>query len=142
MFENTVTNTLHTSQILTVTVVAGYLYTVDSYFAILASFELFKLYGNCRQTLVHPENIHSIPSTSLPIIPIPITSPPTAAFRPPSRPSLPPSRGLGIARVRGRRGGREAPEAPPLRQEVSAQLSAQRLRSSLVHDVVGKGTGT
>ncbi|CAK9025410.1 Ultraviolet-B receptor UVR8 [Durusdinium trenchii] len=41
---------------------------------------------------------------------------------------------LGIARVRGRRGGREAPEAPPLRQEVSAQLSAQRLRSMMTLD--------
>ena len=40
------------------------------------------------------------------------------------------SRGLGIARVRGRRGGRDAPEAPPLViAEADAALSAQRLRS-------------
>ena len=40
------------------------------------------------------------------------------------------NQGLGIARVRGRRGGREAPEAPPLViAEADAALSAQRLRS-------------
>eukprot|EP00913_Durusdinium_trenchii_P010848 g10177.t1 len=48
---------------------------------------------------------------------------------------------LGIARVRGRRGGREAPEAPPLRQEVSAQLSAQRLRSMMTLDAKETGFG-
>ena len=42
------------------------------------------------------------------------------------------SRGLGIARVRGRRGGRDAPEAPPLViAEADAALSAQRLRSDV-----------
>ena len=40
--------------------------------------------------------------------------------------------GLGIARVRGRRGGRDAPEAPPLViAEADAALSAQRLRSDM-----------
>jgi len=39
---------------------------------------------------------------------------------------------LGIARVRGRRGGRDAPEAPPLViAEADAALSAQRLRSDM-----------
>ena len=42
---------------------------------------------------------------------------------------------LGIARVRGRRGGRDAPEAPPLViAEADAALSAQRLRSMLALD--------
>lgn len=41
---------------------------------------------------------------------------------------------LGISRVRGRRGGREAPEAPPLVAEADAVLSAQRLRSMLALD--------
>jgi len=41
---------------------------------------------------------------------------------------------LGISRVRGRRGGCEDPEAPPLVAEPDAVLSAQRLRSMLALD--------
>ena len=52
------------------------------------------------------------------------------------------SRGLGIARVRGRRGGCDAPEAPPLViAEADAALSAQRLRSDVAvkRGVIGGG---